>query len=280
MAIRIVTDSTADLPPKYVREYGIGVVPLNVHFGDEVFKDGVDIWSDEFYHRLKNEPILPSTSQPSPGEFLKVYQKIAAPGDTIISIHLSSEFSGTIGSAKIAADMAEGFAVIPVDSRSATMGLGWMVLQAARLAGTGASVSRIMETLEEIRQKMVVHFTVTSLEYLHRTGRIGKAGVYLGSLLNIKPLLTLNDGMIVPFEKIRGNIQKIADRMIDDLKSRFGDHPLLISIVQGESDEIATVLEKTAKQRLHIKELIPAVAGPIIGAHTGPSVSGIVTIPQ
>ncbi|HYH02157.1 MAG TPA: DegV family protein, partial [Bacillota bacterium] len=121
---------------------------------------------------------------------------------------------------------------------------------------------------------------VTSLEYLHRTGRIGKASVYLGSLLNIKPLLTLNDGVIVPLEKIRGNFQKVADRMIDDLETRFGNQPLLVSIVQGETDEIAAVLEKTAKARLHIVESIPTVAGPIIGAHTGPSLAGIVAIPQ
>lgn len=282
MAIRIVTDSTADLPGKYTNLYRIGVVPLNVHFGEEVFKDGVDIWSDEFYLRINNEPLLPNTSQPAPGEFIEVYRGLARPGDTVISLHLSAELSGTIGSAKVAAGMVEeeGLRVIVVDSRSAAMGLGWMAIEAARMAQTGASEAQILEQIDVMRSDCAVHFTVTNLEYLHRTGRIGKAGVLMGSLLNIKPLLTIREGAIVPLEKVRGNYQKVAERVVDDLVERFGERPLLLSVIQGENDDIASVLAQEVEARLNIAESIPVVAGPIIGTHTGPNVAGIAVLPK
>lgn len=282
MAIKVVTDSTSDLPEKYAKQYEIGVVPLNVHFGDEVCKDGVDIWSDEFYLRMGNEPVLPNTSQPAPGEFIKIYRSIAQPGDTIISLHLSAEFSGTVGSAKVAAGMVEdeGLRVVVVDSRTATMGLGWMAVEAARLAQRGATEAEILAKLDTMRQEGVVHFTVTNLEYLHRTGRIGKAGVLMGSLLNIKPLLTIRDGMIVPLEKVRGNYQKVAEKVVDDLLGRFGGAPLLLSVIQGEDDDVASVLAQEAQARLTIAELIPTVAGPVVGSHTGPKVAGIAAVPK
>jgi DegV family protein with EDD domain len=280
MPIRIVTDSTADLPGRLVDEYRIGVAPLNIHFGEEVLKDGVDIWSEEFYHRLKNDPLLPNTSQPSPGEFIEVYRKCARPGETIISIHISSAMSGTIGAAKVAAEMLEEeYRIITVDSRSATMGLGLIVLQAARMAKAGAALESILAEIRRNIECIRINFTVGSLEHLHRTGRIGKAGAFLGSLLSIKPLLMVKDGVIAPLEKIRGNFQKVAEQMIDDLVSRFDDQPLIISIVHGESHENAGILRKAAEERLQVTESFTAVAGPIVGTHTGPSLIGIVALP-
>jgi DegV family protein with EDD domain len=280
MPIRIVTDSTADLPMQLVAEYQIGIAPLNVHFGEEVLKDGVDIWSEEFYHRLKSEPLSPNTSQPSPGEFINLYRKIAQPGDTIISIHISTAMSGTAGSAKIAAEMlGEEYRIITVDSRSATMGLGLIVLQAARMAKTGVAVEEILAEINRNIEFIQVNFTIGSLEHLQRTGRIGKANAFLGSLLSIKPLLMVKDGVITPIEKIRGNFQKVAERMIDDLVSRFGVQPLMVSVVYAESHENVGILRKIAEERLNVVESFTVVAGPIVGTHTGPSLIGIVALP-
>lgn len=183
MAVKIVTDSTADLPEKIVSKYGIGVVPLNVHFGEEVYKDGVDIWGEEFYNKLCNEPTLPNTSQPAPGEFLKVYQQIAKPGDTIISIHISRLMSGTADSAKLAAEMmGADYRIEVVDSEHVTMSLGVLVLQAAKAAQNGESADAIMAKLTKWKKEISIFFTIKSLDYLHRTGRIGKASVFMGSL--------------------------------------------------------------------------------------------------
>jgi DegV family protein with EDD domain len=281
MAVKIVTDSTADLPTKLVSEYGIAVVPLNVHFGEEVLKDGVDIWPEEFYHRLEQGPLLPNTSQPAPGEFLTVYQKIAQPGDVIISIHISQNLSGTAGSAQVAADMmGKDYRVIVIDSRSVSMGLGLIVIKAAELAGKGAAPEVIVEQISNWQKQVMVYFTVNSLEHLQRTGRIGKASAFLGSLLNIKPLLGIVDGIIVPIEKIRGNFQKVAVEMVENLYQHFNDQPLALSIVHTEIPDAAQLLRKTAEPRLKIVRFFPSIIGPIVGAHAGPNTVGILAIPE
>jgi DegV family protein with EDD domain len=281
MAVKIVTDSTADLPTKLVSEYDIAVVPLNVHFGEEVLKDGVDIWSEEFYHRLDNGPLLPNTSQPSPGEFLVVYQKIAKPGDVIISIHISQNLSGTGGSAQVAADMmGKDFQVIVIDSGSVSMGLGLIVIKAAELARKGATPEVIIDHISKWQRQVMVYFTVNSLEHLQRTGRIGKASAFLGSLLNIKPLLGIVDGVIVPVEKIRGNFQKVAVQMVENLYNQFNGQPLALSIVHTAIPDAAQLLRKTAEPRLKISRFFPSIIGPIVGSHAGPNTVGVIAIPE
>lgn len=280
MAVKIVTDSTADLPEKIVAQYGIGVVPLNVHFGEEVYKDGVDIWSEEFYNKLRNEPILPNTSQPAPGEFLKVYQKIAKPGDTIISIHISQLMSGTAGSAQLAAEMlGADYQIRIVDSQHVTMSLGVLVLQAAKAAQNGESADAIMAKLAKWKEEISIFFTIKSLEHLHRTGRIGKASALMGSLLNIKPVLSIEGGLIVPNEKIRGNFQKVAEVMVEKVYQRYGDQPLVVGLIHTELPDELVILERLAKNRLNILEMVTNLAGPIVGTHTGPNAIGIVALP-
>lgn len=280
MTVKIVTDSTADLPSNLVQEYDIRVVPLNVHFGEEVFRDGVEIWSDEFYHRVKNEMVFPNTSQPSPGEFLKVYRDIASTADSIISIHISRELSGTAGAAEIAAGMLENRSKVwVVDSRSVSMGLGLMVLKAARLAQNGASPETILEYIRAWQGETTVLFTVNSLEYLARTGRIGKATEFLGSLLNIKPLLGIKDGLIIPLERIRGNYQKVVSRMIELLQESYGSRPLLIGVLHTEMLEIKNYLIKEIEAALHANEIYPVIVSPVVGSHAGPSTFGIIAIP-
>lgn len=280
MTVRIVTDSSADIPDKLVKEYGIGVVPLNIHFGEEVFKDGIDIRSEEFYHRLKNEPALPNTSQPAPGEFLRVYREIAKPGDTIISLHISSKMSGIAGPAQIAADMlADQFEIHVLDSRTVCMGLGLLVIRAARLCRKGLNAAAIIEQITQLQRQLTIYFTVNSLEYLSRTGRIGKATAFLGGLLSIKPLLGIEDGIIIPVEKIRGSFPKIASEMVNRFKERFGDQPLEISVVHTEMPELAEILSNVAKENLNIGSYSTGIIGPIVGTHAGPHTIGIIGLP-
>lgn len=280
MAVKIVTDSTADLPEKIVSKYGIGVVPLNVHFGEEVYKDGVDIWGEEFYNKLCNEPTLPNTSQPAPGEFLKVYQQIAEPGDTIISIHISRLMSGTADSAKLAAEMmGADYRIEIVDSEHVTMSLGVLVLQAAKAAQNGESADAILAKLNKWKKEISIFFTIKSLDYLHRTGRIGKASALMGSLLNIKPILSIEDGLIVPNEKTRGNFQKVAELMVEKVIQRYGDQPLIVGLIHTGLPDEMVILERLAKNNLKIVEMVSNLAGPIVGTHTGPNAIGIVALP-
>lgn len=279
MAVKIVTDSTADLPEKIVTQYGIGVVPLNVHFGEEVYKDGVDIWSEEFYNKLRNEPILPNTSQPAPGEFLKVYQQVAKAGDTIISIHISRKMSGTADSAQLAAEMlGADYQIRIVDSQHVTMSLGVLVLQAAKAAQNGESADVIMAKLAKWKEEISIFFTIKSLEHLHRTGRIGKASVLMGSLLNIKPILSIEDGLIVPNEKTRGNFQKVAELMVEKVYQRYGNRPLVVGLIHTELPDEMVILERLAKNRLNILEMVTNLAGPIVGTHAGPNAIGIIAL--
>lgn len=280
MAVKIVTDSTSDLPEKIVTQYEIGVVPLNVHFGEEVYKDGVDIWSEEFYNKLRNEPILPNTSQPAPGDFLEVYQQIAKPGDTIISIHISRKMSGTADSAQLAAEMlGADYRIQIVDSQHVTMSLGILVLQAAKAAQNGDSADMIMAKLAKWKEELSIFFTIKSLEHLHRTGRIGKASVLMGSLLNIKPILSIEDGLIVPNEKTRGNFQKVAELMVEKVIQRYGNRPLVVGLIHTELPDEMVILERLVKNRLNILEMVTNLAGPIVGTHAGPNAIGIVALP-
>jgi DegV family protein with EDD domain len=280
MAVRIVTDSTADLPFKIAEEHNISVIPLNVHFGEEVLKDGIDIWSEEFYHRLRNEFLLPNTSQPSPGEFLEVYKKAAQPGDTIISIHISEALSGTLGSARIAAEMmGPDYRVEVVDSRTVCMALGLIAMRAARLARAGATVDDILKRIAVWKDEVKIYFTVNSLEHLQRSGRIGKASAFLGTLLNIKPVLSVMDGVVIPVEKIRGNFQKVAEQMVDLLAERFGRQPLMVSILHSDLPEAAQTIRGLAETKLQIDELVTTLVGPVVGSHAGPNTVGILALP-
>lgn len=280
MAVKIITDSSADLPIKWIREYDITVVPLNVHFGEEVYKDGIEIWSAEFYNRLKNEPVLPNTSQPSPGEFLQAFQSKASPQDTVIGIFISQEMSGTAGSARLGAEMlGADYRIEIIDSRFVSMALGLIVIKAAKMAKQNANAAEIVSAIHNWQNQITIYFTLNSLEYLNRTGRIGKASTLLGSLLNIKPVLSIADGVIIPAEKARGNFQKVAAVMVQKLVQRYGKTPLMVCVLHTEIPEVAQILQQIAEENLNIAESYPSIVGPIVGSHSGPNTVGIIALP-
>ena len=269
--VRIVTDSTADLTPEQQRAAGITVVPLNVHFGDQVFRDHVDLTTDEFFRRLKASSQLPRTSQPSVGAFEEAYRTLLEGGDEIVSVHLSSKVSGTFNSALMAAQSVGDGKVDVVDSLSTSMALGFMALEAADLARAGRDRQTVAECLRGLVAKARVICVVDTLTYLERGGRIGKARALLGSLLNVKPILQLKDGEVVPLGRARGRPQAL-NRLVE-LLERDGKVSRL-AIMHGAAKSDAEQLRARVASTYPGVDIQLTEIGAVLGTHTGPGVIG------
>jgi DegV family protein with EDD domain len=269
--VRIVTDSTADLTPEQQRAAGITVVPLNVHFGDQVFRDHVDLTTDEFFRRLKASSQLPRTSQPSVGAFEEAYRKLLEGGDEIVSVHLSSKVSGTFNSALMAAQSVGDGKIDVVDSLSTSMALGFMALEAANLARAGRDRQTVAECLRGLVAKARVICVVDTLTYLERGGRIGKARALLGSLLNVKPILQLKDGEVVPLGRARGRPQAL-NRLVE-LLERDGKVSQL-AIMHGAAKTDAEQLRERVASTYPGVDIQLTEIGTVLGTHTGPGVIG------
>jgi DegV family protein with EDD domain len=269
--VRIVTDSTADLTPEQQRAAGITVVPLNVHFGDEVFRDHVDLSTDEFFRRLKASPQLPRTSQPSVGAFEEAYRSLRRGGDEVVSVHLSSKVSGTYNSALMAAQSVGEGKIDVVDSLSTSMALGFMALEGAKLAKAGRDRTAVAECLQSLVPKAHVICVVDTLTYLERGGRIGKARALLGSLLNVKPILQLKDGEVVPLGRARGRPQALS-RLVE-LLERDGKVSQL-AIMHGAAQADAEQLRERVAPSYPGVDIQLTEIGAVLGTHTGPGVIG------
>jgi len=277
MAVKLVTDSTADIPRPLVEELGITVVPLMVHFGEKTYLDFVELGSESFYDLLRKSPHHPRTSQPAPGDFAKVYAELTADGSPVVSVHLSAEMSGTIQSATMGRDMTPGGRVEIVDSRMASMAFGLAVVAGARAARAGKSQDEVVAVVKDVLSKTRVFFAVDTLEYLARNGRIGKAQALLGNLLAVKPLLTLEDGFVAPFEKLRGE-KKVMPRMIELMGEALrpdGPRPR-VAIVHGDCLDRAEALRSEVERLYSPEETMVAGLGAVIGTHVGPGTLGLI----
>jgi DegV family protein with EDD domain len=268
MTVKIVTDSSADLPDELVQELGIKVVPLYVRFGEEVYRDRVDITEDEFYQRLEHDPVHPVTIQPGPQDFLEVYRKLAPDADGIVSIHISGKLSGTCNSALMAKEMAEtGCPIEVVDTQSVTMGLGLIVIAAAQMAKAGESIDKIVEEVKQAIPQIHLQAMFDSLKYLLLGGRIGKAKALLGSILNVKPMISLKDGEVVPAGQAR-NRAKGMDKLFDFVKNTVDiqDLAIVYNTMPEEAQKLAERIGSVFdKERIRI-----ARVGPALGVHMGP----------
>ena len=271
MVVRIVTDSTADLTREQQQAAGVTVVPLNVHFGDQVFRDHVDLTADEFFRRLKASSQLPRTSQPAVGVFEEAYRTLRQDGDEIVSVHLSSKVSGTYNSALMAAKGVDEKAIEVVDSLSTSMALGFMALEGAKLARAGKDRGAIAERLRALVPKARVICVVDTLTYLERGGRIGKARALLGSLLNVKPILQLKDGEVVPVGRARGRPQGLSKLV--ELLERDGQASQL-AIMHGAARADAEQLRERVAGRYPGLDILLTEIGAVLGTHTGPGVIG------
>jgi len=273
--VYIVTDSTADLPPELIEKYGITAVPLKVIFsGCEPLLDGVDINTVQFYRRLVENRETSATSQPTPAEFAAAYSKLSAQGGKIISMHLSSALSGTCQSARMAKEMVPGADIEVIDSKQASMGLGLVVLEAAAAARAGKSKAEILEIINRLLPKTQIFFIVDSLDYLVRGGRIGKAQAFLGTILNIKPLLYIKEGIVSPYEKVRGKTRAI-DRLVEIVEEIADGRKIKCSLVHGNDPAGIEQLRRKVMTKLDCDEPIVTGLGAVVGTHVGPGVLGI-----
>ncbi|MFC4101003.1 DegV family protein [Paenibacillus xanthanilyticus] len=276
--VRIVTDSTSDIPAEMREQLGIELVPLKVIFGEETYLDGITLSPEQFYDKLQRAQSLPTTSQPSPIEFMETYERILNedPGASIISIHLSAKFSGTFQSAMIGQSMLERDADISVyDSKSATYGIGLLVVHAAKLAQAGKTKAEILDEIEQLNQDKKLYFIVDTLEYLQKGGRIGKASAVIGSILNIKPILSIdNEGEVTAIDKVRGQKKAIA-RILELVERDFGRDPVELTIAWTNVKDLAQELGRLVQEKLDVRVVHHTWIGPVIGAHVGPGAAAI-----
>ncbi|UNC92767.1 DegV family protein [Candidatus Contubernalis alkaliaceticus] len=272
--MRVITDSTADLPESILEEYKIEVIPLKVHFGEEQFLDWVDLRPENFYDKLQKSDILPKTSQPSPAEFVEKY-KGQNSSNTIFSIHISSQLSGTYQSAMMAKDMLPEMDIVVVDTKLASIPHGLVVFEVARAVKEGKSKEDILALIDYLLSNVRLFFMVDTLEYLQKNGRIGKAQALLGGLLKMKPILTLVDGVVTPKDKVRGH-QKALNRLIGLCLEEFSsEKPVQVAILHGNVLEEALKVKAMVEETFNNDEIIITNLGAVIGTHVGPGAVGI-----
>lgn len=274
MSIAVVTDSTSDLPPDIAQLHSISVVPLNVHIEDETFLDGVTISADEMYRRLPDQKVIPTTSAPSVGTFAEMYEKLGETHDEIISVHLSSKLSLTHGAAVNAVSElgSNGPRIEVVDTEQASMALGYTAVQAAEAIAGGSSLDDAVALVKNASKRAVFIGMVDTLEYLVRGGRIGKAQGYIGSILRVRPILTLQDGIAHPFERARNRKKGIAR-----LKSIVAEYaPLEKLSVLYTTDEVdAQNIANEIAEFAPDGEPVVAQLGPVVGNYLGPGTLGL-----
>lgn len=274
--IRLVTDSTTQLPAGAAEQYGIVVIPQIVIIEGESYRDGIDITAEEFYNRLPQVSSLPTTTQPSPGDFQRIYQRLADEGADIISIHLPETLSGTLNSARQAAAMVEGPRITVVETPWLSAAQGFIVLEAARAIEAGSSYDEVLELIEELKPRQNLIFALDTLEYLQKGGRIGGAQAFVGSLLRIKPILYLKDGRIEPLDRVR-TWARVPDRLLSLMADMLGpgEGPLGVGVIHARAEEKAAQLEEEIYRRFDVAELFTSEIGPVVGTHTGPGALGI-----
>ncbi|HHY89523.1 MAG TPA: DegV family protein [Chloroflexi bacterium] len=276
--VAIVTDSAAYIPEEIRQGYPIHLIPMQLIWGDACFRDGIDIQPSEFYERLPNATVMPSTSQPSVGDFKALYTSLLDQDYQILSMHISGALSGTLDSARQAKDMLAGAPIEIVDTLSAGMGEGFQVLAAARAAADGASLSECTRIAESAMDKTGVLFIPMTLEFLRRGGRVSNISAFFGNLLDVKPILTLSDGKIVPCEKARTRA-KALERLVDIFAAQVGDRrPVRIASLHANAPADAKALLEMAVSRFPssaIADAFYADVSPVIGTHLGPGGLGI-----
>ena len=274
--IKIVTDSTAYLPETALREHDIRFVPLYVHFGVEAYRETVDLSNEEFYARLKAAAAMPTTSQPSAGEFLEVFRPLVDQGHEILALLISSKLSGTYASAMAARAMLPEASISVVDTLCTSIALQLMVYAAAEAIRGGATLVQVTEQMETMKTRIYTLFVVDTLEYLAKGGRIGNAKAFLGTMLSIKPILILKDGAIEPLEQVRSKRKAVA-RMLDLIQERVGSagRQARLAVTHALVPEEADAVRQELVARLGCPAPCFSELGGVIGSHTGPGVVAV-----
>jgi DegV family protein with EDD domain len=272
--VAVVTDSVANLPPELVERYSVTVVPLLVAFGQEVFRDGVDMTSAQFYRRLREDKHLPTTSTPSMGDFLSLFHRLAEEGKAMVCIHLAHEFSGTVA---IAEEVGQTFKETPVrvvDSRSAAMAQGFVVLEAARVAAEGGDLAAVTARAREMISRVNLVVTLDTLEYLYRGGRIGRAARLMGSALQFKPVLSVENGVADVLERPRTRAKAVR-RILEIMVTRVGERLAHAAVVHADALDKAKWLRQEVASLFNCREMYITDLTPVMGTHAGPGVLGV-----
>jgi DegV family protein with EDD domain len=279
--LRIVTDGAVDMPFEWFEEYEINRIPINVHFGEEkTYLQDVELSLGDFYKLVdgKNLP-HPKTSQPSPHQFVEYYKKIAQTGDTILSIHITSKLSGTYASAVAAAEEVKGtFNVIPVDTLGGSLGTGFMCRSARLMERAGKSAEEIVRHIENVRSKTMIILTLDTLEYARRSGRVGTLSAALASVLNVKPIALLKDGVVDMVDRVRTR-KAALERVLDMAKQTYGDQPIFLGVVHARDLASGQNLLDEAKTRLNVKESFLTDLSISLAINFGPGTVGVVLYP-
>jgi DegV family protein with EDD domain len=278
--LRIVMDSAGDLPQEWINKYEIDVIPINVHMGDDVYLEDVDLTIDQFYGWVKETGMVPKTSQPSIGQFIEFYRGIAQPGDVLLSIHLTSKLSGTYESAVMAARELESepFEIHVFDTLAGTAIQGYMCQEAREMDREGKKIEDIMERLRVIRDSTEVIFTVDSLEFAQKSGRVKMLESILASVLRIKPIITLQEGTLAIADKVRTRKASL-EYILEEMSRRMGNK--LINAAVMHANDLATAKEVSAKIEglLNVKDCFIEQVSVAIATHLGPGTVGIVAYP-
>ena len=276
MSIAVVTDSTADIPSELVESAGLHTVPAYVRFGDEQLRDGVDITADQFYQRLESkQDEHPTTSQPSPGDFATVFGDLLESHERIISVHISSKFSGTYASAVQGARVAdpEGTRITSIDSNTASMTTGWIAITVARTLAEGGSYDEAVEAGRYMTDRNLFAGTPMTLEFLRRGGRMSNAQMMLGNVLHIRPVIGVVDGVIISMAKVRSH-RRAVGKLVEQVEQRAPLENLAV-MYTTESDEAEELVGQLRQYLKPGNDAVTARIGAAIGAHLGPGTVGI-----
>jgi DegV family protein with EDD domain len=277
--IRIVTDGAADVAPGWEQEYNIDIIPINIQFGEKTYLQNVDLDTEGFYKLVEETKKIPKTSQPSPHQFMEFYKKIAKPGDTILSIHVTSKLSGTYASAVAAAEeLKSTFKVVPFDSAAGSLAIGFMCREARKMDLAGKSVEQIIKYLEGKRNQVSVILTLDTLEYARMSGRVGTLSAALASLLKVKPIAVLKDGLLEMVEKVRTR-KAALDRILEMAAEAVGTKPIYLGIIHARDVASGNALLADAKTRLNSKDTVLSDLSISLAANFGPGTVGLVLYP-
>lgn len=277
--LRIVTDGATDMPPDWESEYQIDVIPLHVRFGEQTYTQGANFRPEDFYALVRQTRIIPKSSLPSPGQVMTFYRSIARRGETILSMHISGRLSGTLATIQSAAqELRDEFNILPFDSGAGSAAVGFMCREARLLDRAGQTAEQILHKMERMRERLTLVLTLDNLEFAFLSGRITAMQKTLSSLLNVKPIVVLRDGLLEIGDKVRTR-QKALDRILTTVAERIGDHPAHVAVVHAADPTTAQVLCDRIREMVRIKDLIVTDLSIPVAANLGPGAIGIVAFP-
>ncbi len=277
--LRIVMDAAGDMPDGWGQEFDIDVIPINIHFEENTYLAGVNLSNEGFYKLVDQSGVIPKTSQPTPQQFVDFYEEIADPGDTILSIHVTSHLSGTYESAELAKrQLIDVYDIYPIDSLNGSAGMGYMCRDARLMDRAGSSLEEILARMEEIRRNISINLVLDTLEYARMSGRVKTLQAAIASILNVKPIVELRNGDLVMADRVRTS-KKALQKAIDKAKEIHKGQKLNVAVVQARDPQSGARLMEIVRNELDCVELIMTELSISVAANLGPGTLGIIAYP-